>query len=63
MQALDEFDRSAKEVLSPFLREMESREPPELVFHYTTDSGLKGILETGKLWLSDIRGDTSDFMH
>jgi hypothetical protein len=28
--------------------------PPPIIYHYTNDAGLRGILESGKLWLTDI---------
>ena len=30
-------------------------EPPELVYHYTTGVGLKGIIEQSALWATDVR--------
>lgn len=29
--------------------------PKELLYHYTTISGLKGIVESQSLWASDVR--------
>jgi Protein of unknown function (DUF2971) len=36
-----------------------------MIYHYTNDAGLKGIIESGKLWFSDIFGlnDPSEFRH
>ena len=52
--ALNEFDTTADGIVRSFLDTVESQEPPETIYHYTNDVGLKGILETGQLWLSDI---------
>ena len=42
-----------------------SQPPPPLIFHYTNDVGLKGILDTGKLWFTDIfdLNDPSELSH
>jgi hypothetical protein len=44
---------------------MEATEPPPLIYHCTDDAGLRGILETGKFWLSDIfnLNDPSELKH
>jgi hypothetical protein len=44
---------------------VEVREPPDIIYHYTNDVGLRGILETGRLWLSDIfsLNDPSELRH
>jgi hypothetical protein len=36
-----------------------------MIYHYTNDTGLKGIIESGKLWFSDIFGlnDPSELRH
>lgn len=31
------------------------REPPNELYHYTTHDGVKGIVETGELWATDVR--------
>lgn len=33
---------------------MEAQATPPVLYHYTNDAGLKGILDTGKLWLTSI---------
>jgi hypothetical protein len=38
----------------PFVQALERTPPPSLLYHYTDDKGLRGILESGKLWLTDI---------
>ena len=52
--ALIEFDTTADGIVRSFIDTVESQEPPEIIYHYTNDVGLKGILESGQLWLSDI---------
>jgi hypothetical protein len=38
---------------------------PEVIYHYTDDRGLRGILEFGKIWLTDIfsLNDPSELSH
>lgn len=63
--ALDRFRDEARQILNSLLSEVHSRELPPIIYHYTDDSGLKGILETGKVWLSDIfsLNDPSELSH
>ena len=63
--ALENFSRQAKKILHPFLSSVESQEPPATLYHYTNDVGLRGILETGQLWLTDIfdLNDPSELRH
>lgn len=63
--ALTKFDATAEKIVKSFLDTIESREPPEIIYHYTNDVGLRGILETGQLWLSDIfnLNDPSELSH
>jgi hypothetical protein len=51
---LETFDREAGEILTGFIGDLKSKPPPPILYHYTTDVGLRGILESGKLWLTDI---------
>jgi hypothetical protein len=52
--ALSAFDTSAGEIVRSFATTVESQKAPEVIYHYTDDAGLRGILEAGQLWLSDI---------
>lgn len=63
--ALDNFEKSAQEIVTTFLKKVEAREPPEIIYHYTNDQGLRGILESGEIWLSDIfnLNDPSELSH
>lgn len=44
------FDKIAK----PFATQKNSLPIPEKIYHYTDGNGLKGILESGTFWLTDI---------
>lgn len=62
---ITKFDATAEGIVASFLETVESQEPPETIYHYTNDAGLRGILETGQLWLSDIfnLNDPSELSH
>lgn len=64
-EALNRFEEESQKVLEAFLAPMSNKEPPEIIYHYTNDAGLRGILETGKLWLTDIfnLNDPSELQH
>src|SRR5215469_18538951 len=51
--ALERFNDDAQEIVYSFLATLELQQPPPIIYHYTNDVGLKGILETGQLWLTD----------
>ena len=38
---------------------------PPIIYHYTDDHGLRGILETGRLWFTDLfnLNDPSELSH
>lgn len=57
-ETLGQFQRDAQEIIDAFVETVTAEKPPDRVSHYTTDAGLKGILESGKLWLTDICGLT-----
>jgi len=50
--ALDKCDSEAEQIIEAFRITLQS--PPPIIYHYTNDVGLRGILETGRLWLTDI---------
>lgn len=52
--ALEKFNGEAEQIVHSFLGTLESQEPPPIICHYTNDVGLRGISETGQLWLTDI---------
>src|ERR1700746_652095 len=59
------FDAAADEIIKSISRSLDAREPPPIIYHYTNDAGLRGILESGKLWLTDIfnLNDPSELSH
>lgn len=63
--ALERFNDDAQEIVHSFLATLELQQPPPIIYHYTNDVGLKGILETGQLWLTDIfsLNDPSELTH
>ncbi|MFZ3351214.1 MAG: DUF2971 domain-containing protein [Xanthobacteraceae bacterium] len=63
--ALKQYERDATKVLQRFVNTIEATSPPPMVYHYTNDAGLRGIIESGKLWFSDIFGlnDPSELRH
>jgi len=65
MEALAKFCSTADQIVNSFCKTLESQKPPKIGYHYTNDVGLKGILETGQLWLTDIfnLNDPSELSH
>jgi hypothetical protein len=63
--ALKRYEREATDVLQTFINTVEAKPPPSMLFHYTDAAGLRGIVESGKLWFSDIFGqnDPSELRH
>ncbi|OOG46401.1 DUF2971 domain-containing protein [Polaromonas sp. A23] len=63
--ALEKFCDAADDIVKSFTKPIASQEPPKIIWHYTNDVGLRGILETGQLWLSDIfnLNDPSELRH
>ena len=64
-EALEKFNGEAEQIVHSFLETLESQESPPIIYHYTNDAGLRGILETGQLWLTDIfsLNDPSELRH
>ena len=50
--ALDEFSQGAENLVAAWVKTL--GEPSRVLYHYTTDVGLHGILGSGQLWLTDI---------
>ena len=63
--ALSTFNDAALAILREFIEPMDTQPPPAILYHYTDGAGLKGILESGTLWLSDIfsLNDPSELRH
>lgn len=53
-EALDKFNAEAQQIIQSFLDTLDAEEGPETIYHYTDDAGLKGILESGKMRVTDI---------
>jgi Protein of unknown function (DUF2971) len=62
--AINKYDQKANSFVEALMK-FENKTKPELIFHYTDDVGLKGILETGVLWVSDLfhLNDPSELTH
>jgi hypothetical protein len=65
LAALKNFDVKAEQLVRSFIQKIDLLEPPSIIYHYTNDVGLKGILETGQLRLTDIfnLNDPSELSH
>jgi hypothetical protein len=61
--ALNGFDQEAERIVKQFTGGLPAA--PEIIYHYTNDIGLNGILETGRLWLTDVfqLNDPSELKH
>jgi peptidyl-tRNA hydrolase len=64
-KALEQFGCEAQQIIEAFVKTVSSRKRPDRIYHYTNDAGLKGILEHGTLWLTDIcrLNDPSELDH
>jgi hypothetical protein len=65
---IEQFRTEAEQIIgpdSPLVKSLTSQKPPHRIYHYTNDVGLKGILESGKLWLTEISSlnDPSELNH
>jgi len=62
--ALQQFNESAEQCINAFFKTLEVP-GPSILYHYTNDTGLRGILESGKLWLTDMfnLNDPSELRH
>jgi hypothetical protein len=59
------YDAEATKILQSFINIVEAKKPPPVLYHYTNDAGLAGIIESGQLWFSDIfaLNDPSELRH
>jgi hypothetical protein len=64
-QAIVEFSQKAQAIVDSFRQTLEQQPSPGMIYHYTNDVGLRGIIETGRLWFTDIfdLNDHSELMH
>lgn len=53
----------AKTALGEFFTAIQSRPQPAIIYHYTSASGLMGIVESGTIWATDIQylNDSREF--
>jgi hypothetical protein len=63
--ALDRFKQEAMNAVGLLLNKLEQHQVEPIIHHYTTGDGLRGILESGKLWLTDVfaLNDPSELRH
>ena len=54
-----------EEICDLFIKELIATPVPRTIYHYTDDRGLRGILETGRLWFTNIfyLNDPSELNH
>jgi len=59
------FNVEAENILGSFAASLQGQVPPPILYHYTNDVGLKGIIEAGQLWFTDIfdLNDPSELKH
>ena len=50
------FSVKCGKLVDAFAKKLESQQPPPIIYHYTDDRGLRGILESGAIHLHDIFG-------
>jgi Protein of unknown function (DUF2971) len=64
-ETLDKFSSDIEEVVNLFARKMDAKPPPRIIYHYTDSRGLGGILESGRIRLTDIFGlnDPTELQH
>lgn len=64
--AITAFQADAQQIIYSFANNLESSyQPVPLVYHYTNGAGLRGILESGRIWLTDVfsMNDPSELRH
>jgi hypothetical protein len=64
-KAIDQFRIETDKILQQLVDKLTATPPPPTIYHYTGDAGLRGILETGQLWLTDVfsLNDPSELNH
>ena len=51
---LQSFYQELNRIVGDYQAKLQTQSPPATLYHYTNDGGLRGIIETGKLWFTDI---------
>jgi len=54
INSLHGFDEEADQIIRSFLEPTELLPAPGIIYHYTNDAGLKGILDAKGFWFTDI---------
>ena len=64
-RVLQDHTDSVNAICNSFTDEVEATSVPPTIYHYTDDHGLRGILETGRLWFTDLfnLNDPSELNH
>jgi Protein of unknown function (DUF2971) len=64
-KAIAWYDAEATKILQAFVNRIEAKKAPPVLYHYTNNAGLAGIIESGRLWFSDIfaLNDPSELRH
>ena len=64
-QAIAEFSQKAQAIVDSFRHTLEQEPTPGMIYHYTNDVGLRGIIETGRLWFTHIfdLNDPGELVH
>lgn len=64
-RVLQNHTKTTEAICDSFARELAATPIPPIIYHYTDDHGLKGILETGRLWFTDLfsLNDPSELNH
>ncbi len=52
--ALERFEKAGNEIVDCRISKLHEPQTSPDIYHYTTDVGLRGILESGKLWLTGM---------
>ena len=62
---LHELEAKCNALVEEFAKTITKEPPPPLIYHYTDDKGLRGILESGCIWLTNIfdLNDPSELRH
>ncbi len=62
---LEDHKKVTEAICNSISDDLASMPTPSIIYHYTDDHGLKGILETGRLWFTDLfnLNDPSELNH
>jgi Protein of unknown function (DUF2971) len=62
---LEQYNLECEQIITAFREKLEPQEPSGLIYQYTNDAGLRGILDSGKIWLTNIfkLNDPSELTH